>query len=33
LQSFVGEIASVSPKTRMIVPKYFEPIVLEAPSK
>jgi L-ascorbate metabolism protein UlaG (beta-lactamase superfamily) len=29
LQSFVREIAAASPKTRVIVPKYFEPIVLE----
>jgi hypothetical protein len=33
LQSFVGEIASASPNTRVIVPEYFEPIVLETPSK
>jgi L-ascorbate metabolism protein UlaG (beta-lactamase superfamily) len=29
LQSFIGEIAAASPKTKVIVPKYFEPIVLE----
>jgi L-ascorbate metabolism protein UlaG (beta-lactamase superfamily) len=28
LQSFVQEIAAVSPKTKVIVPKYFEPIPL-----
>ena len=33
LQSFVGEIAAASPRTKVIVPKYFEPIVLEIPSK
>ncbi|HWY59530.1 MAG TPA: hypothetical protein VNZ03_34010 [Terriglobales bacterium] len=30
LQSFVQEIAAASPKTKVIVPKYFEPIPLEA---
>lgn len=29
LQSFVREIEAASPKARVIVPKYFEPIVLE----
>jgi L-ascorbate metabolism protein UlaG (beta-lactamase superfamily) len=29
LQPFVKEIAAASPKTRVIVPKYFEPIVLD----
>ena len=29
LQSFAQEIAAASPKTRVIIPKYFEPIVLE----
>jgi len=33
LQSFVQEIAAVSPKTKVIVPKYFEPIPLDAASK
>jgi L-ascorbate metabolism protein UlaG (beta-lactamase superfamily) len=33
LQSFVREIEAASPKTRVIVPKYFEPIVLEYPAK
>lgn len=33
LQSFVHEIATASPKTRVIVPKYFEPIVLEPVAK
>jgi L-ascorbate metabolism protein UlaG (beta-lactamase superfamily) len=29
LQSFVQEVRAVSPKTKIIVPKYFEPIPLE----
>jgi L-ascorbate metabolism protein UlaG (beta-lactamase superfamily) len=29
LQSFVREVTAASPKTRVIVPKYFEPIPLE----
>jgi L-ascorbate metabolism protein UlaG (beta-lactamase superfamily) len=29
LQSFVREVAAASPKTKVIVPKYFEPIPLE----
>jgi L-ascorbate metabolism protein UlaG (beta-lactamase superfamily) len=29
LQSFVQEVSVASPKTKVIVPKYFEPIVLE----
>jgi L-ascorbate metabolism protein UlaG (beta-lactamase superfamily) len=29
LQSFLDEIKSVSPKTRVIVPEYFKPIVLD----
>lgn len=29
LQSFVEEVTAASPKTKIIVPKYFEPIVLE----
>ena len=33
LQSFAREIAAASPKTKLIVPKYFEPIVLENPAK
>ena len=33
LQSFIGEIAVASPKTKVIVPKYFEPIVLDAHAK
>jgi L-ascorbate metabolism protein UlaG (beta-lactamase superfamily) len=33
LQSFVQEINAASPKTRVIVPKYFEPIPLETVSK
>jgi L-ascorbate metabolism protein UlaG (beta-lactamase superfamily) len=30
LQTFVQEVAAASPKTRVIVPKYFEPIRLES---
>jgi len=30
LQSFIQEIAAASPKTRVIVPKFFEPIALDA---
>jgi len=30
LQSFVQEVTAASPKTKVIVPKYFEPIVLES---
>ncbi len=33
LQSFVQEIRAASPKTKIIVPKYFEPIPLEAAAK
>jgi len=33
LQSFVQEIHAASPKTRVIVPQYFEPIPLETASK
>lgn len=33
LQSFVQEVRAVSPKTRVIVPKYFEPIRLTAAAK
>src|SRR6202035_2017492 len=33
LQSFLREIAAASPKTKVIVPKYFEPIPLETPAK
>jgi L-ascorbate metabolism protein UlaG (beta-lactamase superfamily) len=29
LQSFIEEIKSVSPKTRVIVPEYFKPIILD----
>jgi L-ascorbate metabolism protein UlaG (beta-lactamase superfamily) len=32
LQAFVAEIRAASPKTRVIVPKYFEPVLLDAPS-
>jgi hypothetical protein len=32
LQAFVAEIRTASPKTRVIVPKYFEPIFLDASS-
>jgi hypothetical protein len=31
LQSFVQEVRAVSPKTKVIVPKYFEPIPLDVP--
>lgn len=30
LQTFVQEVTAASPKTRVIVPKYFEPIALES---
>jgi L-ascorbate metabolism protein UlaG (beta-lactamase superfamily) len=33
LEAFVAEIRGASPKTRVIVPRYFEPISLDAPSK
>ena len=33
LQSFVEEIAAASPKTKVIVPKYFEAISLETAGK
>jgi hypothetical protein len=33
LQSFVQEIVAASPKTKVIVPKYFETIPLESPAK
>jgi L-ascorbate metabolism protein UlaG (beta-lactamase superfamily) len=33
LQSFLQEIAAASPKTKVIVPKYFEAIPLETPAK
>ncbi|MGB7845023.1 MAG: MBL fold metallo-hydrolase [Candidatus Acidiferrum sp.] len=33
LQSFVQEIVAVSPKTKVIVPKYFEPIPLDSATK
>jgi len=29
LESFVNEVKTVSPKTRVVIPKYFEPITLE----
>ena len=29
LQSFVQEVRAASPKSKVIVPKYFEPIALE----
>lgn len=32
-QPFVTEIKAASPTTRVIIPKYFEPIVLEPPAK
>jgi len=32
LQSFVQEVKATSPKTKVIVPKYFEPITLETAS-
>jgi len=31
VRSFVQEILTASPKTKVIVPKYFEPILLETP--
>jgi hypothetical protein len=33
LQSFVQEIRAASPNTKVIVPKYFEPIPLEPAMK
>jgi hypothetical protein len=33
LQSFVQEIVAASPKTKVIVPKYFEAIPLETVAK
>jgi hypothetical protein len=33
LQSFVQEIVAASPKTKVIVPKYFEAILLETTVK
>jgi L-ascorbate metabolism protein UlaG (beta-lactamase superfamily) len=33
LQSFVQEVATASPETKVVVPKYFEPIVVETPSR
>ena len=33
LQSFIQEIAAASPRTKVIVPKYFEPISLDSPAK
>lgn len=33
LQSFVQEVVSASPKTKVIVPTYFQPIVLESAGK
>ena len=33
LQSFVQEIKAASPKTEIIVPRYFEFIALEGPAK
>jgi hypothetical protein len=33
LQSFVQEIVAASPKTKVIVPKYFEAIPLETAAK
>jgi L-ascorbate metabolism protein UlaG (beta-lactamase superfamily) len=33
LQSFVQEIVAASPRTKVIVPKYFEAITLEPPPK
>jgi hypothetical protein len=33
LQSFIQEIEAASPKTKVIVPKYFEAIPLEAPAR
>ena len=32
LQPFLQEITAASPKTKVIVPKYFEPIVLDSTS-
>jgi L-ascorbate metabolism protein UlaG (beta-lactamase superfamily) len=33
VQSFVQEVAAASPNSRVIVPKYFEPISLDLPSR
>jgi L-ascorbate metabolism protein UlaG (beta-lactamase superfamily) len=33
VQSFVHEVTAASPKTKVIVPKYFEPIPLDLPSR
>jgi L-ascorbate metabolism protein UlaG (beta-lactamase superfamily) len=33
LQSFVQEVSAASPNTKVIVPKYFEPISLDLPSR
>ncbi|HLW53075.1 MAG TPA: MBL fold metallo-hydrolase [Candidatus Angelobacter sp.] len=33
LREFTEEIKAASPRSRVIVPKYFEPIVLDAPAK
>jgi hypothetical protein len=33
LDPFIKEITTASPKTHIIVPKYFEPIVLEMRSR
>jgi L-ascorbate metabolism protein UlaG (beta-lactamase superfamily) len=33
VQAFVREIQSASPRTKVIVPKYFEPILLGTPAK
>jgi hypothetical protein len=33
LQSFVGEVKSASPGTRVIVPEYFKPIALDPAPK
>jgi hypothetical protein len=33
LQSFIQEIAAASPKTKVIVPKYFEAIALDPLTK
>jgi hypothetical protein len=33
LQSFIQEITAASPKSKVVVPKYFETISLETPTK
>jgi len=33
LVPFVQEISAASPKTKVIVPKYFETIALESPAR